>query len=649
MVEIALWLWIGLVSLGLGHLVFTLIFKGMRSGATLYAFGLGYGIWVLVLTLMGFAQLYYSSLVWILLILVSFGLVLRYRKSLLKIRLPRRIFHSFREMSFFERFCVSLCFLICLRNFLGALTPEMRHDVLDYHINFPNLYTLHHGFYETPWHVFSYMPSYVETLYTLSLLLSSDILAKLTHFGFSLIGAACIFHVGQRYLNRFSAVWGTLLWLLIPMVSYLTSTAYIDLGVSMWQFLAFACLLRYFEALNLIRPVQEDGVPTGKVESQKWILLCGLFTGWALGSKYTVALLGFAPTLLTLFLLAVPPKRLKGYDFPFREVIRAALILSICGAALVSPWLFRNYFWTGNPVYPFFNSILGLHQSHQLSAEAFMRDHAPYLSDWEAMVEHFSIKIHHLAIDGTLAINLALVLIPLLILRRLLMPHPEESASSANRFLYLSMILYFFWVYFFWVFGTGNLDGRFMMPGYLVLCLLLAEGYRQVFDWFGTVVSSKTIARMLPILLTLTLLGGYIYQMVTFYHDLKESPLPVLSREAQEDYLKRRFRLLEMMRFMETHLPPDSLVLGIGYPLKIPYLSHVKHGVHPIESRTGSEDYSAEALRDALWEEGVTHLVIPGNLSIPDRAASRLLEVGFVPIYRKGEAVLFETPKRETE
>jgi len=274
MIETLLWLWIGIVAYGLGRGAFRRLMGGPREMEALCSWGLGYGLLTAGMIALGFAHAYYSGLVLGLLVLLSLILVWFHRREIRRTVPPASLKQLFAGRSRFEQFCLLLAVLICLRSYLGALTPEMRHDVLDYHINFPNLYRLQHGMYEIPWHVFSYMPSNVETLYTLSLLLSSDMLAKLTHYGFSLLCAGCIYSVGRRYLGRRVAVWAMLLWLLLPQVAYEASTAYIDLGVSMWAFLAVACLLRYFEALGAIRPAGQSEGPSGEREARRWLSWC---------------------------------------------------------------------------------------------------------------------------------------------------------------------------------------------------------------------------------------------------------------------------------------------------------------------------------------------------------------------------------------
>jgi len=334
---------------------------------------------------------------------------------------------------------------------------------------------------------------------------------------------------------------------------------------------------------------------------------------------------------------------MKGARYNLKQAVAATLVIGLLGLLLVCPWLARNYAWTGNPVYPFFNQDLGLTETYQLDAQRFIRNHAPDYSGWQAGLELLLRKIHLLPLNsGTLLINLALVLLPILALIRF--AKPAERGPGGRRFLYLFLGVFFSFVYLCWAFGTGNLDGRFMMPAYFALCLLLAAGYLHVAEWFASLSSSKRIAFGLPLALTLLLLAGYLYHVWNFYSDLGESPWPALSRQSEERGLRQRFKELDLIRYINEQLPPDSLILGIGYPVRRPYVSHVKHGRHPIRNRLGKKDYSAEELRTALRQEGFTHLVTPGLVSIPDTAAERLEPAGFEPVFQGDRSVLYAVP-----
>ena len=643
MTETFLWMWISLVAFGQGAFLLRL-FKIRLSAAfeIACALGLGFGLWTFQMILLGFAQIYYSGILWIFLLLFSTALIF-WLLSLKAVDSLRSFWSVLGSLNRFELFCLLLCLLIGLRNYLGALTPEIRHDVLDYHINFPNLYVLHRGFYHTPWHVFSYMPSNVETLYSLALLLSSDILAKLIHFGCSLICTLCIYGAGERYFGRTTGLWAALLWLLLPIVAYEAGAAYIDLGVSMWQFLSLACLLRFFESRKFILPLGElhrnqEGAGKG------WLILCGIFSGLALGSKFTVAALYLVPLILTLILLTSLSRKITGISLDWKTFFTILITIGAASFLLVLPWLLRSFLYSGNPIYPFFNDLLGLRQPWQLSAEQFMRDHAPSISDYRQPLSYAFHKYHLLTMGGTQLIALAVLLIPLSILRRFSLGRSIQPEPGSQQFLLLFLGIFFSLVYLIWTYTTDNMDGRFMMPSYLVLCLLVSHGYLVVGQWFSTISGSRYFKLALPVVITLLLGVSHSIRVYQMYDDLGESLLPVLSRDKQERYLQKRFENFEVIQYINNNLPQECLILGIGYPVKRPYVSHIKHGWHPLGDQVGNPELQPEDLLEILFREGFTHLVMPGSVILPSFEVAEMERAGFKPLYQSASQVLYELP-----
>lgn len=617
-----------------------------EAGRGLFAAGLGFGIMATGMTLLGLAQLYRPELIGAILGLLTLASGWDCWKNPPKPGWARSLASDFRAGSRFEQFCLILAGAICLRNVLGAMTPEMRHDVLDYHLNFPNLYVLHGGMYETPWHVFSYMPSNVEALYSLALLISTDLLSKLIHCGFSLLAAGALYQLGRRYLGRKIAAWALAWWILIPHVSYVTSTAYIEMGLSFWEFLAIGAILRWMESKGVVSPIEHEKNVPKMSESTRWLVFCGLYTGWAMASKYTAFLLFFLPLAGTLVFLAVLPDRWKESHFSVGSVIPALLVIGVIAFALVSPWLIRNAVWTGNPVYPLFNHRFGLTLPHQIDAERFMREHASDLSSWKAFTEGVSDQLNHLAIDGTLIVNLFILLVPFLGAARL--TGSRSESAELNRIFWLFLGIFSSLVLLLWLVGTANKDGRFMMPSYMVLCWLLAAGYFRVFEWFESMMTSLGgFARSMPWILTIVLALNYTSRIVHFYQDSGESPFPVLARERQREYLMKRFPHYGLIEFIDRELPRNVLVLGVGYPTRRPYISHVKHGLNPLSSLLDSSGppFSPGLLAQAMSEAGITHIAFPNSLGIPLGESNRFVQAGFELLFQSGPVALYQAPE----
>ena len=495
MIDLLLWVWINGVALGIGILLVRLILQESQELNVIYSMGLGLGLLSMVMFCLGVMQLYDERLIWTILLAGSLLLLYRFLRVIRKFISWFNILSLHRTLSRFEKLCGVVILLICLRSLLGTLTPELRHDVMDYHLNFPNLYVLHQGIYETPWHVFSYNPFQVEMLYTLGLILGSDDLAKLVHWGFGLLCTLAVIGIGKRYFGFPVAVFAALLWITQSIVTYLSTTCYIDLGVAFWEFLGFGCLLRYFEVKGLIRSIDPGVSSFEEKRGYRWLLLTGLFSGLAIGSKYTAIILYLIPLILMVLILGVWKGRFLNADFSLKQALGAAFLLSTIALMVSAPWWIRNFVWTGNPFYPLFNQFMGFESSVAINAEEFFRNHAPRFTSVADLFLHLKKKIVILSMHGTTLINQAAVVMVLLLIKGWISTRENQETphrqDKQGQFLFNSLIIFTLLVYFIWVFGTVNLDGRFMLGGLLPLCLLLSKGYLYFFQWFTESSVSK--------------------------------------------------------------------------------------------------------------------------------------------------------------
>ncbi|MCD5390694.1 hypothetical protein LR007_02375 [candidate division NPL-UPA2 bacterium] len=85
---------------------------------------------------------------------------------------------------------------------IGALTPPLNYDTLSYHLGVPKIYIRNHRIMYLPHQVYSNFPFTLQMLYTLSLLLKGDILAKLIHLSFGLLTVGAIYCFSRRYFSQ---------------------------------------------------------------------------------------------------------------------------------------------------------------------------------------------------------------------------------------------------------------------------------------------------------------------------------------------------------------------------------------------------------------------------------------------------------------
>ena len=213
-----------------------------------------------------------------------------------------------------------------------AWAPPHQYDSLVYHLAEAETYARTGRVAPIPGLLYSAFPQNGEMLFTLALLLGSDVTAQLFCAAATLLTAFLVWTWARREWPAAPSALAVLLYLSQTAVLLLGSTSYVEPLVALWLTAALLCFERWWDAPLEVRA------------ARRWLVLSGVFCGVAFGTKYYA---GLAPALLALFLLL----RLS------REPKAALQHLALfAGAALVPalPWLLKNAVTIGNPVFPFF-------------------------------------------------------------------------------------------------------------------------------------------------------------------------------------------------------------------------------------------------------------------------------------------------------
>jgi hypothetical protein len=279
-------------------------------------------------------------------------------------------------------------------SFLLALEPVHQSDAIRYHMAVPALYIWNGGYLELPHSAFSNFPFTVEMLYTGGLLFGAESAAKLIHWSFFvlLIGGVYLLgtHVRRRNLGLLSAA----VLANVPFIPIFASWAFIEVALALYQFLVFYCLIRFLRCLRDEEPWGEEVWPPAPSKQHRfllrpsgWMVLCGIFSGFGLGTKYT-SLIPFGLAVLTVAGYAAfnrvrsrPDKeatkeqRSKEIWRTLPSPLRHAALLIVPAVLIACPWYLKNTLELGNPVYPFAGSVFPTPHWTQYN-EAFYKYHA---------------------------------------------------------------------------------------------------------------------------------------------------------------------------------------------------------------------------------------------------------------------------------
>lgn len=232
---------------------------------------------------------------------------------------------------------VAIAVLFALVSVL-APSDTVEWDSLAYHLAVPKLYIQAGQIYPITYIHHSNFPGAVDYLYIWGLVWGGEAGAKSFTLAFHLFGLLAIFGLTRQIYGKMEAWWAALAWTTVPLVLWLSGTAYIDVQNGL-----FAGLGILFAALWI------------RERTSNWAWLSGILLGLATGSKYTGLQTIFAVGVVIVIASILAKRSNPGSTATARGLV------TVCGLALLiaSPWYVKNTIWVGNPVYPFFYKQLG--------------------------------------------------------------------------------------------------------------------------------------------------------------------------------------------------------------------------------------------------------------------------------------------------
>jgi 4-amino-4-deoxy-L-arabinose transferase-like glycosyltransferase len=233
----------------------------------------------------------------------------------------------------------------CLVN---ALAPETTSDGVGYHLGLPFQY-LRHGGFPSRMQFFDALPQGMEMLYTMAFAFGLHSAAKLVELAFFLATPWLMVRIGRRLgMTDLGGLVAAVLYFCAPVAGVTGSSSYTDAAMVFFTLAAFYCLLLW----------RENGETTHLAAA-----------GLAAGFCYAIKLPGaFAVLGAGIFVIAARRSR----------ALRPLLILAGGTAAVMAPWIVRDWILTGNPAAPLANGLFPNAYFHLLTEKELAAD----LSSW---------------------------------------------------------------------------------------------------------------------------------------------------------------------------------------------------------------------------------------------------------------------------
>ena len=483
-------------------------------------------------------------------------------------------FQGLKDLSEAEKLLLAACVFSILLILPLALMPPSVRDELIQHLALPKLYINEGRIWEIKHIGFSYLPQNIDLLYLIPLALGSDIAPRLVHLLFAVLTAGLVYAFILPRAGRLYGLIGFALYMTTPLVFNLSRMAYIDHGAAFFSMLSFMAALRY----------RDEG-------STKWLAISAAAMGLGLGAKYNILISFF---LIGLFITAVSYKR-SGIV----GAVKKSVLFALVALAVLSPWLIRNYAWTGSPFYPLFETAAGsvargegLHVTGEMAPVG-----KRFLLYGEGLLDILILPLRLFwegadnsieKFDGVLN-PFFLAFIPLAFLRK------EKDAK-----LLLAFSLFFFAL----AALTVDLVTRYLLPVIPAIVILVTLGIRNGFG-------SRSLR--LPAAVILAALAAFNAYYAFGLYQKTNAVSYFASGMDREEYLKEKLPDYDVVSFGNKALPERAKVMLVftgdrGYYWDRDYIYGDRTGVFLKSMMKNSGD--AGALAAGFKSYGATHLMV---------------------------------------
>lgn len=500
--------------------------------------------------------------------------------------------------------------------FWTAWVPPHQYDALLYHLELPALYVHRHGFVVPANLVYAHFPQNAEMLFSLALLLGSDLFAQLLSWLALALSVWWLFEMGRREAPLSAALLACVLLASHTGLMLLAASAYVETFVMLWITAAVFCWMRWRD------------IPSA-TEGRGWLALSGVFAGLAVGTKYYAAI---CPAVLLLFVLARRPS--------LRDLATFAGLAGLAAA----PWLAKNLVVTGNPVFPFLYNRLpywgpagGLETAQRYFR--FLKDYAPA---WGHVVKDLAVLPYLAAVGSTRLGGGADVLGDLGWAPIVALIPAVLIAAVRNRAL-RRLTVYCGLHGAAWYASAAVL--RFLVVLLPLYCLPAAAGLHAAWSGMGSRGRGLLAAAMT---------GFFLLNLGLFLHvhTLMSSWSVLLAAQSREEYLARRLDYYPCARWSREHLEGNARILLVGesrgYHLEQEHVATSTMASNRFVTLADGAASPADLARQ-LRADGFSHLLL-----VP-REENRLAGYGTLDFSPQGRAnweglksaqsrPLFETP-----
>ena len=215
---------------------------------------------------------------------------------------------------------------------LNASSPVWDYDALMYHLEIPRQFLAQGKIYFDPAVFRSAYPLLGEMLFLIGLAFKLDSLAKLIHLTYAILLMLSIYAFGKRFFGREAALIALGILIGTPSIPFWATWVSIDFVWAGYEFWSLYIIILW--------------LANEKKSHYQSMALAGILSGLAASTKY----LSLSTMLIVGAIIAW--QSFRNVSQPTISTLRNLVIFGVSAGLVMSPWYIKNWFWTGNPIYP---------------------------------------------------------------------------------------------------------------------------------------------------------------------------------------------------------------------------------------------------------------------------------------------------------
>lgn len=524
------------------------------------SFPIGFLIQSMLVFLLGIVGLLFSSVLYVMMILISgISIYLLLKNNFKILKQFKESPSSFSSIPVrLKIFGVIILISVLAIIFLSASTPPIQSDGIRYHLTAPQEYLKSHRLHYIPNNAYTNLPFVVEMNFLIAMGTFGDLEAQCVHV-LCLIFSMILIYVFILNItkNPTLSFLGSLLYLSIPSATIISSWPFIDQGIIMFFIFHLFILIKIYDYLRGI-----DGSQNGESKTLgSLIVLSGISMGGLLGTKYTMVVVWLFSGLILSVMMLIYKRNANNLKFIVQKVFLYFLISFI----IFSPWLIKNIYYTGNPVYFLMNSVF--------KGGEWTDESAKFLASKMAekgvgkSLKNFITGTYDLTFKWWLyehfnpgPIPLMLVIFVLMSLIKVVPKYSAEPAElSSNQFKCVIIFLYLFLSYGVWFFSYQG--GRFFMSCIALIIILGMTGAYNLFHF----CKSEFINKIFISVIFCGVIYSSLWSIRYICNETNPPTLPVaLGFQTRDDFLKSALNYYNCALFANAQVLPPSKILLVG-------------------------------------------------------------------------------------